>query len=267
MTTEKTTPTTSAPALQNYVLLIHASEARFEGAPREDGERLMQAYGDYTRAIVATNKTGDCAPLSPSHTATSIRIRDGKRVVKDGPFAETREQLGGYYTLAGVTEEEALAWAERLPSAAFGTIEVRPVHTASGVIAPSPSDGDARARDDRGQYLLLVYEDSEAPKPSEEEQKAVTARYMEVARGWRERGALIASDRLAPPSSAKSLTIESTRRVVRDGPFAETRETLGGYFRVFARDLDEAIQMAAELPGAARGTIEARPVLDVRRYA
>ena len=110
-----------------YVLLIHAAESRYANATPAENEAVLQAYGAYSRDLFATGRAGDCAALEPSHTATSVRVREGKRAVQDGPFAETREQLGGYYTLDAETEAEALDWAARIPDATGGTVEVRPV--------------------------------------------------------------------------------------------------------------------------------------------
>jgi hypothetical protein len=73
------------------------------------------------------------APLHPVATATSVRVRDGKRLVTDGPFAETREQLGGYYIIEAANLDEALKIAERVPPAKFGTVEVRPVLEIPGL--------------------------------------------------------------------------------------------------------------------------------------
>ena len=72
-------------------------------------------------------------PLHPISTATSVRVRDGKRLVTDGPFAETREQLGGYYLIEAKDLDEAMAIAERIPVARLGTIEIRPVLEISGL--------------------------------------------------------------------------------------------------------------------------------------
>ncbi len=81
----------------------------------------------FTGDIKSTGQYQTGAPLQPTSTATSVRVRDGKRVVTDGPFAETREQLGGFYLVDAKDLDEAIALASRIPSARMGTIEVRPV--------------------------------------------------------------------------------------------------------------------------------------------
>jgi hypothetical protein len=110
-----------------YMLLIYDDEKLW--AKMTDAER-QQIFGEYMHFSDEIRRTGNYqagAPLQPTSTATSVRVRDGKRVVTDGPFAETREQLGGYYLVDAKDLDEAIAIAARIPSARLGTIEVRPV--------------------------------------------------------------------------------------------------------------------------------------------
>lgn len=107
-----------------YMLLIYADEHALNDAERE------QCYGESMQLAHQMNSAGQylaAAPLYPTSTATSVRVRDGKRLVTDGPFAETREQLGGYFLIDAADLDEALAVAERIPMARRGTVEVRPV--------------------------------------------------------------------------------------------------------------------------------------------
>jgi hypothetical protein len=88
---------------------------------------LYEEYGVFTQGIVQSGnfKAGD--RLRPVDTATTVRVRDGKTLTTDGPFAETREQLGGYYLIEAKDLDEALAIAAKIPSARYGSIEVRPI--------------------------------------------------------------------------------------------------------------------------------------------
>ncbi len=247
-----------------YVLMIHAAESRFSTMSREAAEAVMQAYGAYTRDLVATGRAGDCAALEGTHTATTVRVREGKRAVKDGPFAETREQLGGYYTLRAETEEEALAWAAKIPDARGGTIEVRAVPAMPGAAPVNAPTVDGSTHK---QYVLLIYESAEARAAvTDAERQAVFGRYIDLSRELRAAGTLIAGEPLEPTTKAKSVSLSGTQRVVRDGPFAETREQLGGYYRIWAKDLDEALAVAAKIPASETGTIEVRPVMDTSAY-
>ena len=243
-----------------YILLIHAAESRFSAAPKA----MMQAYGDYTRELFATGRAGDCAALEGTQTATSVRVREGRREVKDGPFAETREQLGGYYIVNAETEAEALDWAAKIPGAKGGTIEVRPVMQTPSA---TPIAGATLDPSTHKQYILLIYE-AEAVwgARSEADRGAMYARYGALNKDIRASGHFIAGQPLEKANRAKSLSVVGEARTVRDGPFAETREQLGGYYRVWAKDLDEAIAIAARIPSSESGTIEVRPVRDTSAY-
>ena len=111
-----------------YMLLIHTDEAAMKSAMETGGApKMMGAYMAYTQAMKEAGvlKAGDA--LQPSASATVVRVRDGKTAVLDGPYAEAKEQLGGYYLIDTPNLDGALEWAARCPGAALGAIEVRPV--------------------------------------------------------------------------------------------------------------------------------------------
>jgi hypothetical protein len=110
-----------------YMLLIYDEERNWEKMSEATRQQMMAEYGKLTEDIKAGGQYRAGAPLHPTASATSVRVRDGKRLVTDGPFAETREQLGGYYLIDAKDLDEAIAIAARIPSARLGTIEVRPV--------------------------------------------------------------------------------------------------------------------------------------------
>ncbi len=110
-----------------YLLLIYESEAEAQAmAPAAYGE-MMAGYGGFTRDLVASGKFKAGDALQPTSTATTVRVREGKTLATDGPFAETREQLGGYYLVEAGDLDDAIAIAARIPGAATGSIEIRPV--------------------------------------------------------------------------------------------------------------------------------------------
>jgi hypothetical protein len=109
-----------------YMLLIYGSEQAWGGLSEAERGRLMGDYRKFSAEIVASGHYVAGSQLAPVATATSVKVKDGKRVVTDGPFAETREQLGGYYLVEAKDLDEAIGLAARIPSAHFGTIEVRP---------------------------------------------------------------------------------------------------------------------------------------------
>jgi len=113
-----------------YLLLIYTDEKSYVEGERE------QCYVESTALTHELNKQGKylgCAPLMPVATATSVRVRDGRRQVTDGPFAETREQLGGFFLIDAANLDEAIDIAARIPGAKKGTVEVRPVVELAGL--------------------------------------------------------------------------------------------------------------------------------------
>ena len=110
-----------------YLLMIYANEAEYAKINPATLQKVFEEYGAFTQGIVKSGnfKAGD--GLQPTTTATTVRIRDGKTLTTDGPFAETREQLGGYYLVEARDLDEALAIAAKIPGARFGSIEVRPI--------------------------------------------------------------------------------------------------------------------------------------------
>jgi len=116
----------------NYLLLIYSNEAEVMALGEAGLKRMMDEYTDFTKSIVKTGhfKAGD--RLKPVSTASTVRIRNGKTAITDGPFAETREQLGGYYLIEAQNLDEATAIAARIPGAKIGSIEVRPVYPPMG---------------------------------------------------------------------------------------------------------------------------------------
>ena len=112
-----------------YLLLIYQNEADYAKLDAAASQKMLAEYGAFTQGIIQSGnfKAGD--RLRPSSTATTVRVKDGKIVTTDGPFAETREQLGGYYLIEAKDLDAALGIAARIPSArhGYGAIEVRPI--------------------------------------------------------------------------------------------------------------------------------------------
>jgi hypothetical protein len=111
----------------NYLLLIYQSEAEMQANAGAAGKAMMEEYGVFTRGIVESGKFKAGDALQPTSTATTVRVRDKKVVTTHGPFAETREQLAGYYLIDAKDLDDAIAIAAKIPSARIGSIEVRPV--------------------------------------------------------------------------------------------------------------------------------------------
>jgi hypothetical protein len=110
-----------------YLLTIYGDERVWGEASPEFIEENMAAYGRRGEAMREAGVHLGGEGLQPSSTATTVKVRDGETITTDGPFAETREQLGGYYLLDCKDLDEAISWAARIPDAAHGSVEVRPV--------------------------------------------------------------------------------------------------------------------------------------------
>jgi hypothetical protein len=110
-----------------YALLIYAAEKEFAEMSKEDHERLYNEYWAYSVELKKSGKMLSCEPLDPTSTATTIRVRNGKTIPTDGPFADTKEQLGGIYVVDVKDLNEAIAWAAKIPDARNGSIEIRPL--------------------------------------------------------------------------------------------------------------------------------------------
>ncbi len=110
-----------------FLLLIHNNEKDLSALSDDEMNRIKADFRRFTEEIRASGHYRAGSQLQPTAMATSVRVRNGKRLVTDGPFAETREQLGGYYLVEAKDLDEAIGLAERLPSVRMGTIEIRPL--------------------------------------------------------------------------------------------------------------------------------------------
>lgn len=112
-----------------YLLLIYDNEKIWADMSPEESGKLLGEYLQFTKAIRESGHLIAGEALQPIHTATTVRMREGKITSTDGPFAETREQLGGFYVINAKDLDEATALAARIPSVRFGSIEIRPVQS------------------------------------------------------------------------------------------------------------------------------------------
>jgi hypothetical protein len=110
-----------------YILLIYAEEAGWSRLTPEQQKQGVAAYGAYTEALNAAGVRIASDRLRPIATATSVRVVNGETKVLDGPYAESKEQLGGFYMIDVPDLDTALSWAARCPAAEYGTMEVRPI--------------------------------------------------------------------------------------------------------------------------------------------
>lgn len=114
-----------------YILLIHEPKANFEARREGESGPYISAWRTYYQALLQAGVYVDGAPLKDSTTGTTVRVRDDKRQVQDGPYAETKEQLGGFILLELPSLDAAIEWAARCPAARSGAVEVRPMDVES----------------------------------------------------------------------------------------------------------------------------------------
>ena len=110
-----------------YLLTIYDDETTWNDVTPEQSAQVMEAYGAFGEAAKEAGVLLGGEGLQPTSTATTVRVRDGETITTDGPFAETREQLGGYYLLDCKDLDDAISWAAKIPGAQNGSVEVRPV--------------------------------------------------------------------------------------------------------------------------------------------
>jgi hypothetical protein len=128
-----------------YLCLIYENEKNWETMPQGDAEAIMNEYFGFTEDIRKSGKYIAGEALQPTATATTVRVRNGKVSSTDGPFAETKEQLGGFYLIEAKDLNDAIQVASRIPSARLGSIEVRPVVDFSAEAAKREEAAGARA--------------------------------------------------------------------------------------------------------------------------
>jgi hypothetical protein len=111
-----------------YLALIYTDESAWERLSEEERTSAYELYAEFARAANDAGVLVAGDELGPTASATTVRVRDGRQVVTDGPYAEVKEALGGYFVLDCPTFDDALDWAARIPAAGYGAVEVRPVH-------------------------------------------------------------------------------------------------------------------------------------------
>lgn len=205
------------------------------------------------------------SPLHPVATGTTVRVRDGRSLVTAGPFAETAEQLGGYYLIDVENLDEAIAIASRLPAAKKGTVEIRPLLKIDG-LPPERLSPDTEADPTLTKFMFLCYDDEKAwAAAGAEAQKAGMQEAVALTHKINATGQYLSAAPLHPSSTATCVRVRNDRRIISDGPFAETNEVLGGFYLILARDQSEAVNIAHGHPGARLGAVEVRQVFDVSK--
>jgi hypothetical protein len=238
-----------------YLLLICIAE-NVQLTPEESA-----AIGPTTEAWV-TEMDGrgvrrEGAPLRPVREAAVVRIRDGEVLVSDGPFAETKEQIGGYDVVECSSLAEAIEVAAKHPVAQLGAVEVRPFDPGGWWRSADP-----RGPGDDPEYLMIHCLDETAQlSPADDCDVPGSAAAM-TQKAWDAdmyaRGVKLAGGRLQSASAARTVRVRDGEVLVTDGPFAETKEQVAGLNVLACPGLTEAIEIASQHPTAQIGTFELR---------
>jgi hypothetical protein len=241
------------------MLLVYGAEDGWTGEERT--ACMVESLG-IRDDLAARGQYIDAAPLESVTTAVTVRVRDGQPLVTDGPFAETTEQLGGYFMLDLDDLDEAIAVATRLPPAKKGTIEIRPLLALDGL--PPGRSVPAAGKQSAAPFLLLCYDDEAAWRAAgPEAHRAAMAEAAALCRQLDDAGTYLSASPLHPAATATCVRVRDGQRSVIDGPFAETHEVLGGYYLILAESGAAAVRIAARHPGARVGAVEVRPVFDL----
>lgn len=245
-----------------YMFLIYSDETCWTEESRQACMIESMAICD---ELAANGKFIAASPLEYVSSAVSVRVRSGRTQITTGPFAETTEQLGGFYLLELDNLDEAISVASRLPPAKSGTVEIRPILHLSGL----PAERFELSRQDDGSlraYILLCYDDEDYWRSvGSESHHAAMEEAVSITHELDAHGQFISASPLHPIATATSVRIRNGQRLVSDGPFAETREVLGGYYLILAPNQQEAASVAARHPGNCVGTVEVRPLYDMSK--
>ncbi|MFO1008246.1 MAG: YciI family protein [Planctomycetaceae bacterium] len=244
-----------------YMFLIYSPENAWTP---EEWKQCVETSLGVCQELAAKGQFIAASPLHPVATATTVRVRDNRPLITVGPFAETTEQLGGFYLIDVENLDEAIAIASRLPPATKGTVEIRPLFKLYGLptekLSAAPSDQPSSLK----RYMFLCYDDEEYWRTAGPDAlQAAMQEAVELTKELDARGQYLSASPLHPIATATSVRMRNGQRLVTDGPFAETREVLGGYYLILARDQAEALQYATRHSGARVGAVEVREVFDV----
>ncbi len=242
-----------------YMLLMYGTESLWTEEERKD---CMVGCLKVCDELAAQGKFIATAPLQSVSMAATVRVRDGRPLVTDGPFAETTEQLGGYFLLDLADLDEALEVASRLPPVAKGTAEIRPLFPLDGTPPSQPFPVGSSDPNGTPFMLLCYHNESELQEAGETAMREIKAEAAARCCQLKDAGKYLNASPLHPAATATCVRVRDGKREILDGPFAETHEVLGGFYLVLAESRDEALRIAAQQPGARLGSMEVRQLYD-----
>jgi len=220
-----------------FMLMIMTDEKAETALPPGEIDKIVGQHMAFSRELRAAGKWAYASRLRFSNEATTIRVQSGKHVVIDGPFAESKEALGGFYLIEADSKAEAIEWAKKLPLRDAGAIEVRPARTGA------QWRGKVQGAH---QFMVMFIANMEKPLSRADVFQAIDSHY-ELSLDLAAQGKFVSSRALEPSPAAVTLRWKNGQHVVLDGPFAETKEFVAGYFVIACDSKDEAIRWAEQL--------------------
>ncbi len=236
-----------------YMALIYSDESKWDALSDEDRSAAYDRYRSLVRDAETAGVLAGGHELSHTRDATTVRVRSDETLVTDGPYAEVKEALGGYFLFECASMDDALELGRAHPRR-----RARRRRGATGL--RRPGGGPAV------KYAVLIYGDDSTwvDLPDEEKAQLRADEMPAWVTLFEELGKAdpnVTGKELDGRDTARVVQVRDGERLVTDGPFAETKEILGGVFLMDLPDLDEAIRVAALIPTAKHGSIEIRPVL------
>jgi len=217
-----------------------------EGAPPPEPAGMAEMTR-FAEELARQGKLRRGAPLAPESARAVVRVRDGKPLVTDGPFSETKEVLGGFWVIDVADRAEAIDIAGRCPHARYATVEVHPVQARH-----------AFADSGRGTPFLLAFRMEPGLTDPDRSKLREMIRFGEELAS---EGKLLETAPLADDPPPARIQVRRGRTLATDGPFAEVKEGIGGYSLVRAADRAAAIELAKVYPHAKWGPVEVREIL------
>ena len=215
------------------------------GAPA-GGPECLAEMGKFAAELARQGKLRRGAPLRPEAGAARVRVRDGQRVVIDGPFAESKEVLGGFWIVDVASREEALDIARRAPHARQGIVEVHPLEFRN-------------AYPDSGLGTPFLFAFCAQPRIVDADRSKLRE-MLDFSETLAQQGKLLETAPLAADPPPARLETQAGKLVVTDGPFAEAKEVVGGYGLLRAASRAEAVEIAKRYPHAKWGPIVLREI-------
>ncbi len=208
----------------------------------------MAEMGQYAGSLAKQGKMRGGAPLHPEAAGARVRVRGGAATVLDGPFAEAKEVVGGFFVIDAASRDEAIEIAARCPHARSGIVELRAL-----------PDRDVAAPAQGTSFMLILHMRPDLSDPDGAKYREMVA-FDEVLR---REGRYLESAQLPVDRQGAKVRARAGKPTVVDGPFAESKEVVGGYYIVAADDRDTAIEIAKRCPHARWGEVEVREVMKI----